>query len=388
MPTLQFMPWCRIEKPCRAGDLELVPFRVGAPIDGIDESTSTRVGRILACYRDLEGRPVEKAALARFGKRSLAEELGDSEIEVTREIVDLVCFSGLSNRAHFRPDPYCNADCFTLYTQKFEVGSDFTALVSRRRDGRTLNGRSFARTVISVPHHVGTVRDVALDEHLLVSLVAFQEGGQADEWGRWQSSISCFNQANTDNDSIRQQVEWVLLCGAFEHILEAEPKAKDVAERFAANFAPSKPLLARDSRRKTEKWAEPDRPVCYEWMKEFYRIRGDFAHGKTSTRQPASWSPEEHLVLAAIAFPLLVRLLLRKTGLYELTIEDSAQIESFEKLADAEFLRPPADQQSNLDSIWSRLVGGATVRVAVRQAAEELASRKPGPRPESPVEGR
>jgi hypothetical protein len=74
--------------------------------------------------------------------------------------------------------------------------------------------------------------------------------------------------------------------------------------------------------------------VRFEWLSEFYRVRGDFAHGRLTTRQPMVWNATEHLALAAIAFPFVVRCLLQRAGAYTLTRDDIAAIETFEPFAD------------------------------------------------------
>ena len=61
---------------------------------------------------------------------------------------------------------------------------------------------------------------------------------------------------------------------------------------------------------------------------------GDFAHGRLTTRQPMVWNATEHLALAAIAFPFVVRCLLQRAGAYTLTRDDIAAIETFEPFAD------------------------------------------------------
>jgi hypothetical protein len=174
-------------------------------------------------------------------------------------------------------------------------------------------------------------------------------------------------------------MKWVLLSSAFEHILDAKSEAKDVATRFSEVLVPNESLLVRQAERKSTRWPDNGQTLRYEWMREFYRIRGDFAHGKLNTQQPTTWSPLEHLLLATIAFPLLVRCLLKKAGRYELTDDDLAHITAFEKLADTTgLLRPPSDQKSSLDSHWSRLCGDAKLRLAVQEAVKAFEDRNFG----------
>ncbi len=356
MPLLQFMPWCAIDKSYSAGDVTIIPYDIENAIAGLDEPTSYQVRTLLASYRDLEGQPVREAALVQFQGRSLLADLTDDEMEVTRECIGIACFCGLAKREYFNQlGPYSNADCFILYGQKFSKDPKFFGITTRRREGRNLDGRFIDRTVFSIPVHVSPIGSVSLDATLLDSLVAIRDQASDDVWIRWQNAISCFNQANTDNDAIRYQVEWVLLSSAFEHILEAKPDYSDVAQKFAEAVVPHPALLVRNAKRRSDRWSDPDKPLRYEWMKEFYRIRGDFAHGRLTTRQPAVWNPLEHLVLASIAFPLLVRCLLKEKGAYEFTGNDLAQVSAFEKLADEQFLNPPADQKGSIDSVWHRL---------------------------------
>ena len=110
-------------------------------------------------------------------------------------------------------------------------------------------------------------------------------------------------------------------------------------------------------------------------MKEFYRVRGDFAHGRLKTKQPAVWNPLEHIVLATIGFPLLVRCLLKKKAKYQVTDSDQAQIDAFEKLAAEQFLRPPADQKNSMDSIWFRLVKEASSKLRRRKLEKDLEAK-------------
>jgi hypothetical protein len=372
------MPWCPIDKPRVVGSITLIPFQRDERIDGLDELAACRVRTILACYRGLEGRPVRTAALVRYEDRDLLTELTEREMEDTRDWVSLACFSALAKRAYFHPvGPYCNADSFVVYAQRFSDEPTFTSIVSRRREGRTLDARPLADTVFSIPVHNSPVKQVLLDEALLTALVSFRAAATAEEWGRWQNAISCFNQANTDNDAVSYQVEWVLLCSACERILGAAPKAKDVAKRFASTVTPTVAILASAAKRNSSKWGGSTAPLRHEWMKEFYGVRGAFAHGKLETKRPLVWTPLEHVVLATIAFPLVARCLLAKSGKYVITDDDQAIIGAFDNLVDADLLKPPADASGSLDSVLSRLVASAKAEVVKRKAVEALKELSP-----------
>jgi hypothetical protein len=362
------MPWCRIDRDYLVGDVTIIPYR--GRLDGVDDVVQQHLARVLGTYRTIEGRPVEHAAVVCYADRPFGSDLTPEEIDRTYEWVQLACFASLAGREFLTPEAQCNSDVFILYMQRLK-GPEFVTIRTRRRDGYAWDLRPLKAIVFSVPTHVSPVRRVSLDARLLDALVAFACTGSA-EWGRWQHALSCFNLGNTDSDAFRYQVEWGLLCSAFEQLLSADSKAKDVAGEFTKTIVPSKPLRAGEARRRLDRWRDPDRPVRYEWLEEFYRVRGDFSHGRLTTQQQMAWSPIEHLTLAAIGFPLLVRSLLKKASVYALSDDDLATVDMFERFADQAFLEEPPDCHGSGDSWLSRMFERAKLDITHRRAEEAL----------------
>ena len=372
MATLLFMPWCPIDDTYEVGDVAIQPFTRNEPTGELNDSSRCQINTVTEIYRSIEGKPLENAALVAYTGKSPMDDLDEDEIDTARELTALACFSGLAKRDYFNPlGLYCNSDSFSLHALNFKR-TDFVTLTPRRREWYNLSGWPRDLISITVPVHCHTIQKVSLDADLLKAIIKHRAQLNNPNWGRWQSAISCFNQANTDSDNIRYQMEWVLLCSAFEHILRAKSEAKDVATKFSDTMVPSEPLPASGSNRRPDKSRADEQAIRYEWMREFYRIRGDFAHGKLNTQQPAIWNPLEHLVLATIAFPLLVKSLLVKACKYKLTDDDQAQVDSFEKLADtADFLKVPHNQRNSLGSHWRRLVGTRKSHIVSQRAAEQ-----------------
>lgn len=202
---LVFMPWCPIDKDYAIGDVAILPFERHNPIEGLDDAAQCRINEIMATYKDIDSKPVHKAAIICYGSKSPIDDLTDDEVEIAQDLAVLACFSCLAKREYFNPlGPYCNSDCFSLYIQKFDK-ADFTALTVRRREGRTLSGWPIDDIWITVPVHCHTIREVSLDADLLKALVDHRAELSDGEWGRWQNAISCFNQANSDSD--RAQID-------------------------------------------------------------------------------------------------------------------------------------------------------------------------------------
>ena len=84
------------------------------------------------------------------------------------------------------------------------------------------------------------------------------------------------------------------------------------------------------------------------WLHECVDLRGDYAHGKlTNTRKNGMWRIGEHKLLAAIAFPLVLKFLLRKQGCYRFSKEDRIAVEVFERFADEKDILPISGNGSN-----------------------------------------
>ncbi len=270
---------------------------------------------------------------------------------------------------------YCNADCFILYAQRFE-NLETIAVTSRRRDGRTVDARSVDELAFSEPVHVSTVQRVSLDGPLVEALVRYRTAAGAREWTRWRNAIWSFNRANTDGDTVRYQTEWVLMAGAFQEILSANSDAEDVARCFTETLVPSAQILAGGTRRSAAGTFGAGRSLRYEWMREFYGVRGEFARGRVAVRRRSAWEPTEHLVLAAIAFPLLVRRLLQDRAGLVLGEKELAAMDAFEAFADQQFFDAPPGCRGATDSWWARLVMAKRLDLARLRMVDELAQAR------------
>jgi hypothetical protein len=374
MNTVHFMPWCPLEKEYAVSEICLIPFDRSAPNERFNQAELRHIQLILSSYRDLNGRPNRLMTLVKHRGRPVFAEMTDDDFQIARELVGLFCFSALSTRTYLSFGEYCNASNFIFYGQRFALDSQdssYAAITSRRRDGRRSDLRSFNNTVFSIPVQASRNDPVTIDEQFLESLTTIREAGESQDWSRWQNAIECFNLANTDAENVSFQVEWTLLCSAFERLLDADSKAADVANKFSDIFRPDKSLLAASSaHRKSARWKESNNSLSHEWMHEFYRVRGDFAHGKLRTGQPLAWRVEEHLVLATIAFPLVVKCYLARAGLFSLTRNDQAEINAFECLADSPFLTDPPESKGSMDSWWVRCVQEAKREERVHRAVE------------------
>jgi hypothetical protein len=284
-----------------------------------------------------------------------------------------LAFAGLADREYFSHEGYWNRDHFRLIIQKYTKPDGSRALITRRRDGQNTSLVSPEYFKVVRPQHVGDAR-VVIDSHFLEALLS--EPLDADRPGLYDAVVT-FNMANTDADYVRDNVEVMLAANAFQRALDCKTsKDVELAENLAKSFAPRNPTPLLSGRLGTQKNQLPASNTVREvWVRDLYRVRNDLGHGKVTPIYPSIWTVREHLLLAAFAFPLLVKSIFTSVGAYALGDRDIACIEAFERLAAAPDLMAwsPAG-----DCTWSQILQEAHLEIAFKRKAELIARLFPG----------
>ena len=366
---LQLLPWCALEQDYDLGALRLLGVGDRKPLKGLSTQQSADIQSFISCYRSMDGRPVDPYAVVAFNGVDPLRVLTDDELRECSELLQLAAFSSLASRSFFRA-PYSNNTCFVRYIQMFNDVRGI-AVLSRRRDGGTLDGRILPGTVFGIPSQAAAVHTVHIDAALFAALDTHRKDTPPKEWTRWQNAIDCFNFANSDDSNVPPEVEWIMMASAMERLLNADANASSVAAAVEAAITPEHTLLAGNASRKPSNPKLADRSLRYLWAYEFYRMRGQYAHGYMTSAQPYVWTPFEHLLLAAIAVPLAAKALLACKEIYTLTDDDWAQVDGFEGLLDTHFLIPLDDQESSWDSKWGRIQATHHGRRSLRRWVHE-----------------
>lgn len=370
---LQFLPWCATTKSYDLGDLRLLRVTAEEPIPGVQPAPGATIKRFLQSYRDIEGNVVDPCVLVTFRSDDATRELDGEELGQCAEEIQLACFSSLSARRFFR-SPYSNSSCFIRVIQTYQDQSGI-AVRTRRRDGGTLDGRTLPTTIFGIPPQAAAVHEVYLDEVVFRALVRHRDAVKTSEWMRWQNAIDCFNFANSDDSGVPLHVEWIMVASAFQRLTDARSDADAIASAFESAIQPEQAILAGSAAvRPPINSNAAARSLRSVWAREFYELRGEYAHGKLTTNRAHIWEPFEHLLISAIAFPLLVKSLLAQAGNYVITDDDWAQIDAFESLLDSDFMVAPSDQMNSWDFVWPRLQsrhhGRRRLRALVNEAFE------------------
>lgn len=350
---LQFLPWCTAESAVTLGRLRLVPLRLDEIDSVLSPKDADAVRRILrvfvgvACTPKPEGGenvvelfPVRDVLVGQWDGKGLLADLNDGEQEAARELVDVFAFACLSNREYFigYPSYYCNRDYFAYYTHRFTRRGDSARFTARRLDGQENSIVLHPR--ITAPLHVNLGRKAEADVRMLQALLAARDS-LGDKWEAWLDAIRSFLSANADSEAVSLHQEIVFACGAFQRLCRSS-KDVVVATSFSELVSTSDAMVVRDVERLASKTgAHADMPLRKLWMLELQRVRHAPAHGAGRVEKCSPWLPREHLFLAGIAFPLLVKAKLASLGLYEPTRRDAKYFHAFERVATIEnFFRP------------------------------------------------
>ena len=321
MPILYFLPWCRLSERLAVHPVSFIPFNRDFPPRDFDDATARLIGRISEDFIAIHGNPVSEFTVLSLDNVCLREDF-DASGPVFAEFVDLIRLASLSTRDYFgRAEPYSNSTCFALYGRRVDDAGKSWSPTSLRKDGIPIFLAGVAMRV-HIPIEAATIPRPSMNIELLTALAARRRKAVdfPAEWAAWQEAIYCFAQANTDAEVVDRHMEWVLTSGAIERVLGARSRADDVSDRFGRALTPIEPAIEFDTK------------VLRDWCYEFYRLRGDFAHAKIRSRQARTWVHSLHGVFGAIAFPLLIKVLLSKAGEYCLSSVDHSEITAFARI--------------------------------------------------------
>lgn len=232
MPMLAFFPWLKLEKQIDINDISLVPVQKSNLPEHI-----RLCSRVLDHYVDVNDTPVEDSIIILMKDKPPFAELSQAEIENLHAFSEIITFAGLSKREYFVGNKYWNQTDFTFNVMHFVENFEVSVVNARRRDG--------AKTVIDIiPNKIkrplwtnnGGFTRIELDLALAQALLRAQADLPEEQWQMYYDSISNFNLANTDSDSISGQQEVILTAGAFQRAGELKAQDLQVAINTSGRF--------------------------------------------------------------------------------------------------------------------------------------------------------
>src|SRR5438445_2707847 len=342
MTMVCFFPWAKISEPLVFGSFHLAPFSHALTGGEIPAELKDPIGAVLEAYgfrRDVDRTSVP---VLRHERTTFTADLSDDEVAEYFEFRTRLTFATLAARQFFG-HRYCNSDNLRLVIQGFTPERAGGALITtRRRDGAQRIIAPRGSLQVPRPMHVAVGCELPrdLDSQLLQSL---ETGLQRDvaSWPQLSEAIRLFVGANTDSDNAGLHAELIDIVSAFSRLADEWDEKGTVAGFLAALPRPGESDTryhgpkAGDDRLKAT--TASGRSVRQAWLADAYRLRGQYGHGHLDTPPyNAIWSIHEHLLLAAVALPLMVKAILAREGLYKPTTMDVTLNEAFDTLATLE----------------------------------------------------
>jgi uncharacterized protein (DUF1810 family) len=389
-----FLPWVKLSSSVTVGNVTYMPFEVGGtsqetPLEGL----ATPLTKMLSSYVDFLDRPVRSCVVVLKAERDPSWNLVRGDFDDVQWCTSLLFLAASAQNEYFQQLPhYVNRAMFDLYWQGFTEPAEFITLTARRRDGELLiGGYRHGQVKFTVPIQADSRQPISPDFRLLQALHAAEVAG-ADVTRRLRAALSFFSLASTDSDVMLPEAEVILMASAFEQLLVLEDYgARVLSQKFGDLFGPfgsltvDQALSSRSGVVLDQNYASDQRGwfVHRKWIEELYHLRNAFAHGTAPSARTWGWSRLEHLVVAAFAFPLTVKLCLKQEGYYTLAHEDEVRCGALDLLLAAADWRE--FQGSNL-TVWQKQLSQASRKVRVNKAvaayrAQQLKNEPQGGKP-------
>lgn len=388
---IAFFPWASLDERLVFEPFELVPYGVAEQEGLIPEPHRDAVEHVLRAYQppSRPGEPPRPArrsiALLRRRDREVTADLSeDEDVLAYFRFRTLLAFGLLAGRELFA-HRYANSDDARLVIHRFQPEHKGGAMVvTPRRDGSHQTYVTRSRWQVPRPLHTtpGVRLDRDVDGDVVRAMIAATAGGAM---GTLEEAVHPFAGANTDNPEVGAHSELIDVISAFSRcgggwteqdtvapFIRVLPAPRGVDARHAGPKATAPFVVAQQGKGRT---------LREIWLRRAYGARSQVGHGNlTGAGYPDPWSVREHLLLAALAFPLYVKRLLAERGIYAWSPRDEAQNAAFDTLVTlAPFdVRPGEDGEDDKPAwrevlSWAQCLPMAAAMVALYDREEARA---------------
>lgn len=314
--------------------VEFVPMHAEEQGRGGHASAVGPLKRILSGYIDRHGKPLTDCVVATIPGRGWDLEREDfAAVRWASALLFLASWSGNDYYPRFG-GKYVSSSNFRVMGQAF-TGSTPThvAISARRRDGRAMDGGyEHGAIKFSLPVQISVRELTSIDEAFVAGLDAAQLAGSA-VIDRLRTALPFVELANTDDEFMTEHAEAILMGSAFEQVLVGRASSYKLGRNFGELFRQFgkvklegarrvRPGIEIDTSNPEIAAAQPMWWVHRKWMEELYDVRSKVVHKGEQAGRSWGWSIQEHLVMGAHVFPLVVKLLLEQEKLYTLTDKD------------------------------------------------------------------
>lgn len=370
-----FMPWVTVPKAVTVGGFRFSPIDPRNPAPMVGDDMSETVQNALKPYVDRRGHQIENCTILLRPRHQQPWNVPDRMWGSARRAAEILALSCLAEQrfmeGHF--SPHLNATMFQVIGQRVTAGSDQIGLFyPRRGGGLRVGGVRFKDVVFQRPSQVEGTKCEVVNVRLAKALSKARRS-KSPVWDPIASSLEFFLLGNAEVPELDWESCIMLSAMAFERLLEpTQATAQGVAEALANLWAPYAGRTLAQAKR-----VKPDNRTDFakvqqvwslhrKWMKEFYEARSSRAHRGPKSDFSRNWKTWQHMVIAAFAYPLSVKLKLANADLYQLSAREKGACDALDHLLDSHW-----GKGWEKDPEWSKILSMAEAERDLRRIIEE-----------------
>ena len=231
------------------------------------------------------------------------------------------------------PDDYTASGHYQAIIQSFrEPFGGGISLTHRRKGGHSNVTMGQTDIRFFLPDYLVSQGVATIDVALLQALDQVRSLPQTIH-EHVDASVVQFLLANSDSPDVSLDVLSIATYAALERVSNSSQRLDDIQAKLPTIFSivESSPWTAQ-LRDELHACAENGHSLLHSWLNHLYRLRGNLAHGKPEYWVPNDWNQQDHLVVGAFIYPLVLKCLLAAHGLYSLKDEDVARVIGMEAL--------------------------------------------------------
>ncbi len=369
-----FLPWVTLPEEVELGGFRFVPVQADElEIAFADRDMVTSIEAMLHGYVDIEKRPVTSCTFMTKPEADLPWYVPETELTAAFSAARTLALAAMSEQHFFKGHfaPHTNATAFRAIAQRISPpGTGIAIPIPWRDGGLTTGGLKFGDFVFQEPLQVHKT-DCPEIRHRFVAALERARRDETETWDAIEASLPIWLLGNSEEMTLSDEACVTLNAIAFERLLSPKPSAKAFAKAFGQLWSQfGRTTVAAARRIKADPKFQDEQQawlVCEKWARELYEERSVFSHHRRHQDIASNWAPWQHVVLAAYAYPLTIKLSLERDGTYALSDEERGSCFALDPLLDR--WEPGAhnllDKEQDWDSYddrygrptWSNIIG-------------------------------
>lgn len=285
-----YMPWADIgDQEISLGPVTIWDYYTHADQKIKDPKIREQLDKILACYVDRDGKPVQSVAMLSHGAVDF-RALNDAEKEAIQRAADAFVFAIIyPNTAdliqyNIWTQATPSSDRYQFYMQNFTPGGKYVTV----RAGVVSDMMPIASLRFNKPWALGGFRSRP-DENLIAAVGrVLDPASPEDDRRRIMRSLEWFRMAHTQGDNVHILSKVIMMATAFETLLQVgreREKAKFIRTKIEEKFNYSRCITDVRQELSPPIKGQPRvmQPVTLTkaawWAEDFYDMRSDITHG-------------------------------------------------------------------------------------------------------------